>query len=410
MQSSLLSILFILDFSGSMSQNFEGQIKSDLVKKEINQALQNISSDSNINFLYFGTEPKLSCHDIKLKSMKTEKNNSSERPLFLSQLQPGAFGKTPLAKSIEKMPNLIQKNKMDQILILTDGADTCGGDPCAALLRADQELSRFGYRDRQINVNLIGFDLTKEDQNQLQCMKELKNQLKAIKLDVNLLTNKNEIGFQVKKNMSIQIPKGMAALRIAGSTDEFKFSLSTQNQKKQWTGDQVLIAKPGPSTLTLLHPSGKSIRIDLKKDEVTSIPLGRLVIDPKIQLKVLDPTIHFVLVPTEMTVARHPHLSVSTRLDPLKDDIYFGEYTTHILNPEWIKSEESLKLSFALNEKKIMPEETFFKQILKFVNSEFNESMGIIEINSARYLLAPKTKQIPLFKTQSIRFLKDSQK
>ena len=76
-------------------------------------------------------------------------------------------GKTPIAHSLEYTAKQFSNNDaVNSIVLISDGVETCGGDPCAAVksLRGDQGLN--------IDFHVIGFDLNEEDQKHLQCIAE----------------------------------------------------------------------------------------------------------------------------------------------------------------------------------------------------------------------------------------------
>jgi len=72
-------------------------------------------------------------------------------------------GKTPITASIEQALVAARANTdPTTIVLLSDGLETCGGDPCAAVKKAKQSGGNF-------LLHIIGFDLAKEDVAALEC-------------------------------------------------------------------------------------------------------------------------------------------------------------------------------------------------------------------------------------------------
>lgn len=72
-------------------------------------------------------------------------------------------GKTPITASIEQALVAARANTdPTTIVLLSDGLETCGGDPCATVKKAKQSGGNF-------LLHVIGFDLAKEDVAALEC-------------------------------------------------------------------------------------------------------------------------------------------------------------------------------------------------------------------------------------------------
>ena len=72
-------------------------------------------------------------------------------------------GKTPITASIEQALAAAKANPdPTTIVLLSDGLETCGGDPCSSVKKAKQSGANF-------LLHVIGFDLAKEDTAALEC-------------------------------------------------------------------------------------------------------------------------------------------------------------------------------------------------------------------------------------------------
>ena len=76
-----------------------------------------------------------------------------------------AKGPTPLAQTLDEcVYDFLEKDSRNIIIVLTDGYDSCGGDPCD---RASYLRKRYG-----ITINVIGLGVDKSDRNDLLCIAE----------------------------------------------------------------------------------------------------------------------------------------------------------------------------------------------------------------------------------------------
>jgi Ca-activated chloride channel family protein len=75
-------------------------------------------------------------------------------------------GMTPITLSIQQTAEKLKGSENETIIILvSDGKETCKGDPCALVKKLKAEGIRF-------TMYVIGFDVTKEEKAQLECMAE----------------------------------------------------------------------------------------------------------------------------------------------------------------------------------------------------------------------------------------------
>jgi len=76
-------------------------------------------------------------------------------------------GKTPLSASLDYTAKSFKNNDANNnIVLISDGIETCGGDPCETIKRLR------GQEGVNVNVHVIGFDVDDEAQAQLQCIAE----------------------------------------------------------------------------------------------------------------------------------------------------------------------------------------------------------------------------------------------
>ncbi|MBD7984235.1 hypothetical protein H9649_06565 [Sporosarcina sp. Sa2YVA2] len=165
--------LILLDASSSMLLQADGRLKMDTAKIAVKSFAMTVGKESEVSLYVYGhkgtqnkSDKELSCGTIEevypLGKYAEKKFNEAVDDVK-------ANGWTPLAEAI-KQARLDHENTTDDITvyIVSDGAETCGGDPVAEA-KAFSELAK----DRHVNV--IGFQVDKEAESQLKAVAEAGN-------------------------------------------------------------------------------------------------------------------------------------------------------------------------------------------------------------------------------------------
>ncbi len=131
-------ILFVLDASGSMRQDWAGEKRMDAAKKVLTEIIDQYKYLSKLEMALrvyghqYDSKFK-NCQDTKLE-VGFEANNHEKLKAKLRSIDPKGY--TPIALSLEKatsdFPNT--ENIRNVIILITDGLESCGGDPCALSL------------------------------------------------------------------------------------------------------------------------------------------------------------------------------------------------------------------------------------------------------------------------------------
>lgn len=130
----LTRIEFLFDASQSMYGKWQSGAKIDVARNLMNQLLDSLRYIDNLELALrvYGHQkqfPPQDCDDSRLE-VPFSKGNSSQIKQVLKNLIPR--GTTPIARSLELSADDFPKSASRNLIILiTDGIEECGGDPCA---------------------------------------------------------------------------------------------------------------------------------------------------------------------------------------------------------------------------------------------------------------------------------------
>lgn len=150
--------LFVVDISGSMNEKIgNGYTRLDSAKEVVTSIVENISTDrTRLGLFTFGRQCEVFTMDNNYLADKRLFNNTV--------LSLNAGGYTPLEKAIVSAADVVHKlGKNTNVIILSDGEESCGGDPIKGLAYF-VELNP----NIEINVYTIGYGVNAIAQKQLQ--------------------------------------------------------------------------------------------------------------------------------------------------------------------------------------------------------------------------------------------------
>jgi hypothetical protein len=145
------TVEFVLDASGSMLQKLGGARRIDLAKSALTDLARNALPDGTAFALrVFGHREAGSCRtDLELPLAPIDRNAAVTKIQSLGAMN---LAKTPIGASLLKVRDDLKGAKPGPMLVVlvTDGEETCGGDPKAAI-----QALRAGGLD--VHVNIVGF-------------------------------------------------------------------------------------------------------------------------------------------------------------------------------------------------------------------------------------------------------------
>ncbi|MFI5135169.1 MAG: VWA domain-containing protein [Chitinophagales bacterium] len=140
---SITRILFLLDGSSSMAEAWSNTTKVEAAKRIITQIADSLNASGNVQLALrvYGHQSLVSennCTDTKLEVPFASHNAQTIRTA-LNVLRPK--GITPIAYSLEQSGNDFPNDPhaRNVVMLVTDGEESCGGDPCAVSLKLQQK-------------------------------------------------------------------------------------------------------------------------------------------------------------------------------------------------------------------------------------------------------------------------------
>ena len=127
-------ILIIFDCSNSMYGIWESDSKFNIARKLVSQMVDSLGRENNVQLALrcYGHQkpyPPQDCDDTKLE-VSFGSDNAWLIKSKLNKLNPS--GTTPIARTLEACAkDFPDKNARNIVLLITDGKEECGGDPCA---------------------------------------------------------------------------------------------------------------------------------------------------------------------------------------------------------------------------------------------------------------------------------------
>ncbi len=153
--------VLVLDASGSMWGQIEGQAKIVIAKEVMTDLINNLPDNSYAGLVAYGHRRKGDCQDVEelVPLRAIDKKGLVDK---VQALNPK--GKTPITSSIRMTAEKLKTVEEETTIILvSDGKETCEEDPCALV----KELKEAGIR---FTMYVIGFDVSTEEKAQLECM------------------------------------------------------------------------------------------------------------------------------------------------------------------------------------------------------------------------------------------------
>jgi hypothetical protein len=190
--SEITDLALIVDYSGSMNAKMkDGATKVASAKKCVGDLIDKLPNDLNVALVVYGTSKQRGCESIDIVQPLGPINKAALRTKITGF---NASGMTPIAASLIKAGEELKKAKGGSAVVLvTDGAESCHGDPAGVAAKLAAE---FGVK---FGINVIGFGIEPKEKAELADI--------AAKGHGKLLTveNANELADALQKAVAVKI-------------------------------------------------------------------------------------------------------------------------------------------------------------------------------------------------------------
>ncbi len=161
-------IMFVLDGSGSMKQKWGDNSKFELARDLLFKLIDSVErKNPNVEFAVrvFGYQFPNTQHDCKDSRLLVPfaKNNATKITNALNKITPQ--GMSPIAYSIEQGAKdfPVDTQSLNSIVLITDGEETCGGDPC----KVSKELAAHRVL---LKPFIVGLNVDESSKDKYKCM------------------------------------------------------------------------------------------------------------------------------------------------------------------------------------------------------------------------------------------------
>lgn len=243
-QNSPSNIYFILDGSGSMWQKVDGAFKIETARKVLKNLARKLPSETKVGLVAYGHREKGNCDDIETL-IPFGKINAASFSEVVDGINP--VGKTPITASIKETIELIKTNgEQSTIILISDGLETCSGDPCETVALAKQEGLPFV-------LHVVGFGLEEDDVSSLECTAQaggglyfdVKNANDLTQaLDQAIETPSEELGAYLSVKAVANGKLTDVSIRAYKANDS-KYPITSRTYRSAKTNPRILALAPG---------------------------------------------------------------------------------------------------------------------------------------------------------------------
>ena len=197
-------IILILDGSGSMWGQVAGTTKIAIARQVIGDLMDQMDPARPVGLVAYGHREKGDCQDIEIL-LEPKADNGAELKSVLANINP--IGMTPLANTALMVIEKLRKDESKATIILvSDGAESCGGDLCE-VIRAAKEAGL------DFVLHIVGFDIGESDKLALECAAR---EGEGVYLDA---TNADELSQALEQATNLTVESTSATLGVKVTRD-----------------------------------------------------------------------------------------------------------------------------------------------------------------------------------------------
>jgi len=400
------NVAFILDASGSMAAKLPNstQTKIQVAKQVMTELVTQVPTNVKTALWFYGhrypQEPKeKSCQDIE-RAFPLGAINVSAYTQAIQRVN--TIGYTPIADSLTQAAKDLPAgdNQNNTIILVSDGEETCGGDPCkvAAALKASNS---------RVTIHVVGYNVEEVARKQLQCVADASGGMyrdassadllrEALSNAVKAADAKTTLRLEVTGPNNTQV-KTKLGLYKPGTKDVIAgYNGWADNPVTPGTYDIVIETTPRVlySNVNLAEGSGTLIRLNAGAFEFASVagespnPYSVAVVDPASKTNLgnlLNPqTEPYHVLPGTFNLELYPSLGQGT--------------PTSIFPRVEIKPLEKITLRLGALDLRGVNNDTVRPYSIKFYDAASSQLLASLTGSSPKvYYLAPSTYRIELF-------------
>jgi len=325
------NINVVLDASGSQAAPFGamGISKLDLQKSSLAGVVPQMKLPEfprNIGVRVFGSQKPVEQHDCA-DTVKLYPVSAPDLDAIQKALSPViAQGESPIAAALEAASKDFPPSKnVDQIIVLiTDGSDTCGVDPC-------QTAKMIHIANPKTIIHVIGYDLTKDDEQKVTCI-ATNSEGRYF-----LARNENELRKSLDEAVNSTIPYNLRLSTEAGATPIpttitiLKGGTNQAIKTEQSFGIKLLRLPPGTYDILVEYNQSPELKKPSKIIKGVEI-LEKIKVEQDINFELGSVTLSSIDTNGRMSAARYQVLKSGTT-DKVAEIDGQPEATTFYLSP-----------------------------------------------------------------------------
>jgi hypothetical protein len=280
--STTVNVELVLDSSGSMNERIGGETRMQIAKRVLIDVVNAIPEQAGINvgfriYGHLGDNTRagrpVSCRSSEL----LVPIDGVDKPAIRREVR-GArpTGWTPLAYSIGRAArdfSAPSEGEVNALVMVTDGLETCGGDPCAVS-------GALHASDIQLVTHVVSFAQTREERRTLRCVAENGGGLLLTADDADQLS---DALFTILEELEVVSTTGFIEIEAFGdlwpaatvTCEGGESDSDPEGEPVVVSLEEINVAEVpvGDCDVVWTNPSGTrtSVRVTIEPDEVTWI-------------------------------------------------------------------------------------------------------------------------------------------
>ena len=159
--SDLPRVMIVLDSSGSMWGRIADVEKVLIARQSLGALFQSWDPRIDLGISVYGHRSQGNCTDIQT-IVPPGRLKVRQARAAIAKVRP--YGMTPLTRAVRlAAEQLGYRKRRTSVILLTDGADNCAGDPCALAARLERE-------GKDFTAHVVAFSTRPDAETALQCL------------------------------------------------------------------------------------------------------------------------------------------------------------------------------------------------------------------------------------------------